>query len=211
MIYYLRGRGMKSFKAYIEEMAKNIGMHSYSPLNSSRESGKTIRNHKFLNTNKDPIIEELPDHVKLHKREFDNKTEYTTNDHKNEQTLHRALIVHRRKTAEFPFEHEEQTEVDRVKGSDKLPKGHATKVTYDHFEHSNLPLRSSDLQFQKGHEMWHRLVDRALKDGHHAYHWDGERLHKTSTENKEEHLKNSFGKGDEYKNKHMIISKNELK
>ena len=104
---------------------------------------------------------------------------------------------------------DEQVTVERKRG-DELPKGHATNVIYNHFKHSNNPLQSSVMQYDKGHYMWKKLVNKTLNDNLHVYHYDGSKLHKTTKENAEEHLKNSFGKSNDHYDKHMILSKTEL-
>ena len=196
---------MKTFKVYLDEMAVNIGDHSWSEL-----SQPSYRSKMYDLTKNNHTIKTLESGAKLHKHIDKNKTKYTTNDHDNKETLHYSRIEHNDSTKDFPYEHDEQTQVDRVKDSSKIPKGHATDVTYDHFKQSKYPLRTSDTQFRKGHEMWHRLVDKALDDGHHVYHWDGKSLHKTTQENKKDHLSDSFGQGDNYQHKHMILSKTPL-
>lgn len=135
-------------------------------------------------------------------------TTITTNDHDKKETLHHAQI--RTNENLIPgVTTDEQVSVERKRGED-LPKGHATNVIYHHFEHSKHPLQTSVLQYDKGHDMWHRLVHKALDEGHRVYHWDGVKLHKTTKENANEHLQNSFGNSNDHYDKHMILSKAEL-
>lgn len=203
---------MKSFREYIDEMAFDIGDAPSSALNNPNNPEK---HQRFEHSKNHPVVRTIMhknNELKLHKHvDKDDVIEYTTNDHKNKETLHASTIVRKTATTKFPIEHEEQIEVNRVKDINKLPKGHATDVTYDHIKTSKFPLKTSNLQQKKGHEMWHRLVDKALDDKHNVYHWDGSKLHKTTQENKKEHLANSFGQDDSHLDKHMLISKHELK
>jgi len=198
---------MKSFLEFIYEMAHNIGEHSYSPLKSERE-----RKSKFNNSVGDKIHNKLSDYLIIHKTTNGNSTLFHTNDHSTAETLHSSLIKHKQSSKEFPFDHIIQEEVDRKPGG-ILHKGYAVDFLYNHFNDQHLPLVSSETQYRKGHELWRKLVHKALDNGHHVYHWDGSKLHKSNKNNVEQHLNSSFGKyGDEsYANKHMVISKNELK
>jgi hypothetical protein len=210
---------MKTVKQ-IFEMATNIGK-SYSRLdNNLMSAGKPFRQSEFDHSKKHKVIGYVGGSgsgVKLHHQKTGETQQYSTNDHHTKETLHTAIISHHPADEHFPYDSESQGLVDRVKSNDRIPKGHATEVTYNHFKKSKLPLRSSSSQYSEGHKMWHRLVGRALDDGHHVYHWDGKKLHKTTKENVLEHLKNSFGYDSgashdvPYEHRHMIISKHELK
>lgn len=193
----------------LREMAMNIG-RSFSLKEFHGSSG---RQSEFKISKNDPVIKELTPTLKVHKKKELFRDVYNTNDHSTGETLHTAKFEnHSGIKSGIPFKHDVQVSTDRVKSREVLPKGHATNIAYSHFKHSEHPLKSSDEQYDKGHEMWHRLVHRALDDVHHVYHWDGDKLHKTNKSNAEEHLSKSFGKKDDnsFENKHMILSKKEL-
>jgi hypothetical protein len=198
---------MKTLKQ-LREMAKSIGNSSFSGL---EHYGKEGRKKNFNSTKDMDVHTHLTNMLKLHHRPDSYRTHYFTNDHAAGETLHKSTITKlKSQSYSVPFDHEVQHDVDRVKSNDVLPKGHATTVTYNHFKKSKFPLVSSGQQFRKGHEMWHRLVHKALDDKHHVYHWDGNKLHPTTKENAEDHLHKSFGVDDSFLHKHMIISKKKL-
>jgi len=198
---------MKTYKQFIGEMSQDIGS-PYSIVNSDINT----RKHNYKLTHNDPehpYQVDVPG-VKIHTKTHGTNIHISTNDHVEKQLIHRAVIKHHNAHENsLPFEHNTQSEVDRVKGG-KLPRGHAKAVIYHHMEHSGLPLVTSKEQFTTGHDMWRDLTHKALDDGHHVYHFDGKRLHKTNNDNIHKHLKNSFGKDEKFKNRHMIISKKPL-
>ena len=208
---------MKKFYEFIEEMARNIG-EPFSPLDKSEDQRKTMysTNSNFVHHSY-PISDnksiELTKYVDANKN-----TTYSTNDHTNKEVLHYSNIKCHNPTKSIPFEHEEQHTVERVKG-DKLPKEYATNMIYDHFKKSNIPLKSSNVQYRTGHNMWRKLAHKALEDGHHVYYHDGTTLHKSTKDNVDQHLDSSFGKEErrygktispDYETRHMILSKHKL-
>lgn len=205
---------MKTYKQLINEMAVNIGHSSFTPMDN-----ESFRKREYEYNKDNSIHTKLSNDISVHKHTTYNRTNtdthkkkityYHTLDHSKKECLHHSIIEHHLETKQFPFNHEVQTVVGRSKNSN-LPKGHATDVTYEHFHNSTLPFRSSNEQYRHGHNMWRKLAHKALKDGHHVYHWDGKKLHKTNSENIENHLDSSFGKDKKFANKHMIISKEEL-
>ena len=204
---------MKSFKQHLNEMAQDLG-----PAKANKFVSPDYREIMYDNTEgykhhshpvKDNKDIELLSKTENSGANGEKVTKYITNDNKGKETLHRSDIVTREPTKALPFKHDEQTVVARASGG-KLPKGYAEDVTYKHFENSEHPLRSSDMQYTAGHNMWKNLVHKALADGHHVYHHNGKRLIETDKGNAEEHLAGSFGVGSEFKNKHMILSKSEL-
>jgi hypothetical protein len=210
----------------LKEMAHALGASMYSRLDTNVNN---YRNEFYKLTHKNKIVSNVNGSgsgVNVHRHITKEngipvRTEYHTNDHDSKETLHNAVVSYQAKTDKFPYEHEVQKVVERVKSNDRLPNGHATNVIYDHFKKSKYPLRSDSNQYTDGHKMWHRLVDKALDNGHHVYHWDGKQLQQTIHENKAKHLTNSFGNDDviglkkrepheKFENHHMIISKNPL-
>lgn len=188
------------------EMASNLG-NPISDMND-QEYRKKLYNHY----SDAPKIKTINAHISLHKSENNNKTEISTLNDKTKEALHHAIFLNHKKSNTFPFDHQEQSLVERKQheGSKDLQKGHATNITYEHFKNSKLPLRTSDNQTTAGHGMWRTLVHKALDDGHHVYHWDGAKLHKTTKENANEHLNAYFNYGHGFRNKHMILSNAEL-
>ena len=207
---------MLSFSQFINEMAANIGNRSFSPIKDT----PTGRYDIYNNHKNDPLVNKISSSILVHKSTNavgdTNQTHYTTLDHDNKEALHQSIINHYPSNDKIPFEHETQEVVDRT-NTNKLPKGYALDHIYRHFVNNNIPLKTSDGQYRKGHEMWRRLSNRALDDGHNVYHYDGNKFHKSNKENIESHLDNSFNpKQDketnkEYQNRHMIISKTPIK
>lgn len=202
---------MKSFITFMSEMAKDIGEKSYNPLD------KEEKRKEFYNRSRDDSEHKFPsmdNNVTLQRRvkidyNGEKQTEYHVNDHDKKEATFRSVIVTHRPTQELPFKHDEQIAIDRQTGVD-LPRGFGRDVIYNHFENSEHPLRSSDIQFHAGHKMWHDIAHRALADGHHVYFHDGRKLYKSNEQNLDKHLAASFGKHDDYTNKHIILSKTEL-
>ncbi len=202
---------MKTVQQFVVEMAMDKGS-GYSFLTNSGNTRKSEYMAHNMDTHVNhPIVNNKNIELQKTTKELNGNTttQYHTNDHNKKETLHRSIIIHHEPTEKLPFKHEEQSEVDRLNGGD-LPNGYARDVTYNHFKNSEYPLRSSDEQFAPGHNMWKRLTNKALNDGHHVYFHDGNKLTKSNKENIDNHLESSFGKGEEYANKHMIISKKEL-
>jgi hypothetical protein len=191
---------MISFKEFITEMA--FHMEVGNGLANSANQRKSMYNethnlleHSRINTS-----------VSVHRLSNDKVTEYHTLDHRNKESLHYCTI-HKDSS---PINCEVQTGVSKAH-SEQLPKHHATNVVYNHFKQSKLPLRSDKIQSNAGHKLWHRLVTRALGDGHHVYYHDGNKLHKTNKDNVSHHLESYFGdEADSHPSKHMILSKDIL-
>lgn len=198
---------MKTYKQFIGEMAQDIGS-PYSIVNSDIHA----RKHNYNLTHNDPehTYQVGVPGIKVHTKTHGNNIHISTNDHDEKQLIHRSIIKrHNAHENSLPFDHDTQSEVDRVKGG-KLPIGHAKDIIYHHMKNSGVPLVSSKEQFTTGHNMWKDLVHKALDAGHHVYHFDGKQIHKTTKENVHNHLKNSFGKDEKFKNQHMIVSKKPL-
>jgi hypothetical protein len=60
--------------------------------------------------------------------------------------------------------------------------------------------------------MWRRIVDKALSDNHYVYHFDEDSqiLTEMNASNKTHLLADSFGDGEHFSRKHLIISKTPL-
>lgn len=210
---------MKKYWEFIEEMARNIGDSSYSPMNLYADHRKKLYNHSLNSTHhKFPIPRNKNIEV-FHYKNSDGEDNYVTNDHKSKEALHQSIIKTDETLEKLPFPYQEQNQVDRVKSTDVLPKDYAKDFIYDHFKESNLPLKSSDTQFLNGHNMWKKLAHKALNDGHHVYYYDGTTLHKSTKDSVDKHLDSSFGKEErkngkiispDYEARHMILSKHEL-
>ncbi len=209
---------MKTFQQFIAEMALNIGdadeVYNQKPIRQ-REFNKS-KGHMAMeyNTGNENITVHKNTKTIGDEDESKQETSYHTNDNRTGETLHHATFVTHNPTTELPFHHDEQTAVNRQRSGD-LPKGYATDFTYNHFKNSEHPLRSSDMQMTGGHEMWKRLAHKALNNGDHVYYHDSNKLHKSTKQNVDSHLKNYFGwtndadKAD-YGSRHMILSKKEL-
>lgn len=194
---------MISFKQFLNEMAKNLGV-PYSFLKQEK-----YRKLIFDQSKDHDVVDELSDNVKIHKHVDGDTIHYSTNDHAKRETLHRSVIHKRKATKLLSFDHEEQNEVDRIK-DDSLPKNYATDFIYNHFKKSDVPLKSSNTQYTKGRDLWERLSKKALTDGHNVYYHDGDKLHKSNADNIDYHLNSYFGDTSEHENKHMILSKRPL-
>lgn len=206
---------MKKFKTFIQEMALDIGTSSQILDNADN------RKRSFNRSKNDPVIkyDTGANHILVHKKtsttdDGEKETEYSTNNHNTGESLHNASIVTHNPTEKLPFTHDEQTSVNRQRHGE-LPKGYGTDFIYNHFKNNNIPLRSADMQFSGGHDMWKRLAHKALDDGHNVYYHDSNQLHKSTKENVNTHLKNYYGwtnakDNTDYANRHMIISKTDL-
>lgn len=203
----------KIAKSYVSmllsEMAKSIGPSSHSRIESypkfkqmTYESAKDLPVHKVVNSK-----------IKVHIDSSPGKEKFYTIDHNNKELLHMAFLTHHEANDDFPFSHSEQTLVDRVKSTDKLPKGYATNFLYDNFLNSGTTLRSSEDQYPNGHKMWKNLVDKAISDGFYAFHYNSitKKLTPLNDINKETMFKDSFGNSDDFLHKHLIISKNDIR
>jgi hypothetical protein len=199
---------MLSFKEFLflSEMTQNMG----SPT-TDLEFGDNKKSWFQLSKDHE-IIHSGNSGLKLHKFSDKDHTYLSTNDHENQETLHRAIFQKFKKSKQIPVDHIKQMVVEKVKN--KTPKEYATKTSYDHWKSQNHPLVTSDTQYKTGHESWKKLLHWALVDGHHVYYHDGEQLHKSTKENVDQHHKSSFGKygdaSEDTKHKKMIISKDPL-
>ena len=191
---------MITFKEYLEEMAYHLDV-------GSGLANSMHRKDIYAKTRHLPVHMKINDHVSVHKETTKTGIDYHTLDHKTGECIHQS-IIHR---SNQPFDCEVQTSADKYEHK-SLPKGYATDFVYGHFKTSDMPLRSDNTQSAAGHSMWKRLVDKALNDGHHVYYHDGKQLHKTTHQNKEQHLHSYFGDHyDEYHyHRHMILSKKDL-
>jgi hypothetical protein len=206
---------MKSYKNFIEEMARNIGDSSYSPIKSNKDVRMQYYKQSILYKHHSyPIAGNKEIEIK-HGLDHDGNEVYHTNDNTKKETIHRSVIKTHAPTKKLKFEHQEQKEADRTP-DDILPKEYVTNLIYDHFKKSEHPLRSSDSQYLHGHKMWRKLAHKALDDKHHVYYFDGKMLHKSNNDNINSHLDSSFGKSDiirgvppkiNYEHRHIILSK----
>lgn len=137
-----------------------------------------------------------------------NKTAYHTLDHDKNEVIHKSVIS-REATIHGDAEYNES--VDRDQTNDKLPKGHAADLTYEHFMKSDVPFRTADVQSPNGHKMWRGMVDRALTDQHHVYFSNNGKLQSVTHENKNEVMSAYYGKHLDAHRKHIILSKTPLK
>lgn len=195
---------MKNFKEYMSEMAKNLGN-----LSSNLRFYSFYRKKLYDDMLDEPIHKEngnIVTHKRLISHENIPATQYITLDKNKKEAVHNSIIIRHNPTKQFPFVHEENKVIERVK-TDQLPAKFVEDLTYDHFAKSNIPFRSSDEQTPKGNNFWHSLTKRALNDGHHVYYHDGNVLHKSNKDNIDQHLNLYFGKTEEHTNKHMILSK----
>lgn len=194
---------MKTFKEFLSEMAKQLG-YSYNPFTDDK-----IRKDMYSLSKDHEISHHVNDHINVHKKETPDSIEYHTNDNRNNETLHYSNVLKHKPNNKLNFYHHEQNQVLR-KSSDDLPRHYSEDFIYNHFKNSNVPLKSSDTQFKKGHTMWRNLSHKALDDGYHVYYHDGDRLNKSTKNNIDDHLNSYFGVSDDHENKHMILSKKEL-
>lgn len=196
----------------LREMAMRLTQPSESGLDKSSNRKQLYNYHSSLpKYNYDVGNSDFS----VHKQTYDgNKTVMSTVDNKNKETVHHSAIIHTKANDRFPYDHQEQTMVERKENTGKgdLPKGHVLNLLHHHIGHSALPLRSSSTQYGKGHDLWERLVHKSIDSGKHVYHWDGKSLHKTTKDNADAHLNKSFGplNDNSYSDKHMIVSNESL-
>ena len=136
--------------------------------------------------------------------------EYRVRDDDTKQVVFMSNIKRNRKTKQIPFAHNTQEYVAKMSNS-ILPKRFGANFVYNHFiMNKNIPFVSDEEQYPGGHKMWHNLIDRAFKEGHHAYHIHKGVLTKITPENKEEIMKSSYGYSPKFKEHRYMISKTEL-
>lgn len=205
---------MKSFKLF-HEMSINVGdvKMDLTTAHDQKIHFKKSRNY--------PIVDNLTGNVKKHVLKHNNITKYYTNDHDSGKTLYKSEFHEHNPTKFIPFKHQEQTSVERI-STKLLPKNYALHETLNHLHNSDLPLISSTYQTPLGHNMWKKLSHKALETGHHVYYHDGSKIHKTTSENIENHLHSYFDPGTnfdssgnlidplDYEHKHIIIFKHKL-
>ena len=141
---------MKTFKQFIDEMTRNIGK-SYSFLNNI-PSHRKVHYEDSKNNEIYPLYTGNND-ITVHKKIDGNTIQYNTNDHNTKETLHKSTIELKEPTKELPFKHEEERTHDRVRNGN-LPKHFVTNLIYNHFKESDYPLKTSDMQFNQGKNMW---------------------------------------------------------
>ena len=182
-----------------------------APLISDEEYELTLMEHRFIASRDDAIIRIIDKdaNIVLQRSVNDGTTLYTTNAVTEKEALHYCKIVTVMYSDDFPFEHEEPTEILRV-DTEYTPKGYAGDIVYEHFLQSELPLRTPSLQNLGAHKMWIRLVNRAINDKYNAYFWNGCGLIKINEENKSVYFDAAFGLDDSFAKCHLVISKNEL-
>lgn len=195
---------MKKIKLYetiILELAKRLDTEA-SPLLDNPHMKEIFSNeakhapmHSWVNTPKDHTLHKTSEHS------------YTTLNNKGEAVHYSQFAPNRHK--ELPFKHTSQTMVGKS-SVNKIEKHYAGNLALHHMEHTKTPLVSDSEQTEAGHKMWHHITKTAMDKGHHVYHWDGAKLHKTTSENHSEHMAKSFGKTPEHTKKHMVVSPHDL-
>lgn len=185
---------MQNHFNFITEQAHRLNRGSLSVFNNQEMVDRYTGYTKNI-----PVSAELPGNIKLHKH----GSNYLTS--KDGIVAHYASFSHSPATKEFPHETIFQNIVDQQPNS---PKGAAREALLHIAANSDIPVRTDKEQTDDGHNMWRKAVPEALNRGLRVYHWDGEKLHKTTDDNMEAHLNSYFGDG--LYQKHMIISKKEL-
>lgn len=193
---------MKTYKQLISEMAIDIGKPFSMLHNRSGYSSQL-----FHETKTHPVISEIAQNIKVHKHVNGDFTDFTVNNHDSHQALYNSTIVHNKPTPDIPFEHIEQSLVDRAKSHIILPKNFATDFVYNHWKSQTLPLKSSNTQYHTGRDMWTRLIDIAHNDGKHVLFMDIDKsITSVTPENKSQMLTNYYGKSSDFGKRHLIIS-----
>jgi len=194
---------MKSFKQFISEMPQNVG-----------DSTATIDDDKmnaivYSTRSKHTPIGKIG-YYSVHHNKKDKESQFSVLDHANKRVGFSTTVERRPKNKDIPFSHNTQTYVGKDSRSD-LGRGFGSNFVYDRLvRNSQIPLVSDQQQYTGGHKMWHSLIDKAHKEGHHAYLSDNGQLSRITPENKAEVMASSYGKGDEFKNKRYVISKSPL-
>jgi hypothetical protein len=194
---------MKTFKQFITEMPQSVGALP-SVLDDDKMNFVMYNNalsHKQIGTHDDKVIT----HNKKGKQ-----SKYSVLDNANKRIAFSTTVERRPKSKAVPFPHHTQTYVGKDPQSD-LGKGFGSNFAYDHLVHGkDVPLVSDEQQYTGGHKMWHSLINRAHKEGHHAYLVDNGKLTKITPENKDEIMSSSYGKGEEFRKRRYAISKTPL-
>ena len=206
-ILFKRKPTVFGFKEYniLCEMARLIG----SPFSTLEFNRNNYRSGLFdVTKDWNKIGSIRPDMHVYH----DDKDMYVVNDHANNQTVYLSKIERKESSPGFQHPHIEQSAVDRVKNTDRLPKGFATDFIYDHFNNQSLPLKSSGTQYTTGAAMWERLVNKALADGKHVYATSKDGIRQINDYNKEFVMSTTKSDKDPaYENKHIVISHHPIK
>ena len=195
---------MLSFKQFLSEMPQDIGP-STSNLDNDRFN-QIMYDH--ISTNHRPIgkIDGL---AVMHNKKG-NETKLSVLDHGRKKVSFSTTFKRNPKSKQIPFPHHTQTYVGKHSEA-PLKKGFVSNFIYNHLVHGkDEPLVSDEQQYAGGHKLWHHLINQSFKEGHHAYLHDDGKLTKITPENKEEIMNSSYGKGEEFKKKRYVISKNSL-
>jgi len=208
-ILFERNLSMHRFNEYLvlDEMARLIGS-SFSTIELNKNNYRNVLFNRSKDWNQ---IATLSPDLKV---QHDGDKTYHVNDHSNQETLYISQIEHKDTSLGFDHPHIEQTIVDRVKSTDRLPKGFATKFVYDHFNSQDLPLKSSSIQYDNGADMWDRLIDRALNDGKHVYATSPNAIERITDNHRKGFLTNATRSNSQnpiYENMHIVISHQPLK
>jgi hypothetical protein len=194
---------MLSFKQFIAEMPQNIG-----------DSTATIADDKmnaivYSTRSQHTPIGKIEDYS-VHHNKKGKESQFSVLDHPNKRAGFTTTVERRPKNKNVPFSHNTQTYVGRDPKTD-LGRGFGSNFVYDRLViNTEVPLVSDQQQYTGGHKMWHSLIDKAHKEGHHAYLSDNGKLSRITPENKAEVMASSYGKDEEFKNKRYVISKTPL-
>lgn len=192
---------MFSFKEYLilSEMARIMG-NPFSTLEFNKNHYRKKTYQATKDWNRTSIISDgLIAHT--------NEDIHVVNDHTAGETLYLSKIEKKNSSPGFNHPHIEQSVVDRIKDSSRLPRGFATNYIYDHFNAQNLPLKSSGTQYTTGAKMWDSLITRALNDKKYVYATSVDGIRQIDSFNKEFLVAATRGVDDhEFENKHLVIS-----
>ncbi len=206
---FSRKISMISFKQYVmlDEMARLMG----SPFSTLEFGGKQFRSKTFDNSKDWEKIKELAPEIHV---QFNGNNIYHVNDHANKETIYLSKIEQKDTTPGFQQPHIEQSIVDRIKDTHRLPKGFATSFVYDYFNQQKLPLKSSSTQYTTGAAMWDRLIDRALSDGKFVYATSPNAIERITDDHRKQFLAyatRSDKTNEGYEDKHIVISHHPIK
>lgn len=153
-----------------------------------------------------PLERTITDGIDMVKETNQNGIEYHTIDHRTQKGIHRTAIV-KNGIREIKIPHEELRVSDKVEDAE-LPRNYATDVAYNHFKNSEFPLASSETHSRLGHQSFLRLANRAMDEGHYAYHVKCGTYKELSREELSPNI--ALGKGNEYFSEHLLLSKSRL-
>lgn len=201
---------MEFREAMIRKIWKSLEEMSFSAGDGSELSkmkSKVYRNGMFYGFQDEPVV---ADHgnLKLHKQTKGDSTKYALLDHNKEEAVYKSHFAHHKAgTRNIPFDHDEQVMVDKHKDSPISAWEHS----YHHFEHSDHPLVTSDIQSDQGKKLWHKMSKKALDNGHHVYyHSESGKLIKLNHENLDKYVNKYHGDSFAHENRNLILSKKEL-